>query len=96
MDPVGYTCTDPTATQQIADMLRTNVSSWISCDGHWWMLCNWTSYSELWIDPPSVCDYANCPSPGWLVRPCFGYCSYSGLNSNTCGGPNQTINLEFD
>ncbi|MCK9463843.1 MAG: hypothetical protein M0R80_29850, partial [Proteobacteria bacterium] len=95
MDPVGYTCTDPTATQQIADMIRTTAATSISCGGHVWSQCD-RYEGEFWMDPPSVCDLSNCPNPGWIVRPCIGYnCYYSGLNSDTCGAPNQTITIEF-
>jgi hypothetical protein len=95
MDTVGFTCSDPAATQQIADMLRNYTDASVSCGGHVWSHCA-RDEGELWIDPPSVCDLANCPNPGWIVRPCFfGGCTYSGLNSNTCGAPIQTINIEF-
>jgi len=94
-DTTGITCSDPTATQQIADALRTNTSALVSCDGHQWSYCNWGSYGELWIDPPSLCSGANCPNPGYMIRPCIGNSNWGGVATATCSAPSQTLNLDF-
>jgi hypothetical protein len=95
-DPAGISCSDPVAVQQIADMIRTTADGSVWCNGHTWSQCN-RYEGEFWIDPPSVCDLSNCPSPGRIVRPCFslGGCIYSALNGPTCSAPPQTITLSF-
>lgn len=93
-DMAGILCNDPTVTKNMAAALKGNSSYTASCNGHTWSNC--ARYSgELWLDPPSQCSSANCPSPGYLIRPCIGNPNWGGVNTATCGGASQTMTLSF-
>jgi hypothetical protein len=94
-DVTGITCTDPTIVNALADAIK-NVTDYISpsSGGHVWSTCA-RYQSEVWIDPPSLCSGSNCPSPGYILRPCIGASVWGGVNSNTCGSIAQTMTLEF-
>jgi hypothetical protein len=95
-DQVGFTCNNPAIASAIAQALKNN-SQYISvsCNGHVWSNCNRYG-GELWIDPPAVCSGANCPNPGYLLRPCFGSANiWGGVNTATCSSPTQTVTLSF-
>jgi hypothetical protein len=96
-DTTGITCSDPTAVQAIANAMRTNTTGTWSCAGHQWHYCNrGGTYNELWLDPPSSCSGSNCPSPGYLVRPCIGNYNWGGVNTATCtSNPSQTMTVSF-
>ena len=97
-DPVGVTCNIPAQVDALAAAMK-NISSYttISCNGHVWSNCARTgpTHDELWIDPPAQCSGSNCPSPGRILRPCFGFAGYSALQGATCGATAQTITLTF-
>ncbi|MBW2262432.1 MAG: hypothetical protein JRG91_10705 [Deltaproteobacteria bacterium] len=99
LDSTGITCTDSTAAQAIANALRTSTSAMVTCDGHTWAVCDRSGtlgpYTEIWIDPPSLCSGSNCPNPGRIIRPCIGNSNWGGVASRTCSGPSQTMTLEF-
>jgi hypothetical protein len=90
----GFTCTDPTVTNNMASALKNNTAYTAVCNGHTWSNCNRYS-GELWIDPPAQCSGSNCPSPGTIVRPCIGNTNWGGVAQNTCGGPSQQLSLAF-
>gem|GEM_PF-3267339 len=96
LDSPGVTCNTPSVVNALAAALK-GMSSYISpsCNGHVWSTCNRYN-DEVWIDPPSLCDSSNCPSPGRILRACFGNPGYNGLNTVTCSAaPTQTITLTF-
>ncbi len=97
-DTTGISCNDPTVVNGLASALRSHTSFTGSCSGHSWSYCNRSSYDEIWIDPPSQCSSSNCPSPGYIVRPCIGTSNvnWGGVNTATCGGPSQSITLTLD
>ena len=90
----GFTCTDPTVTNNMAAALKNNTAYTAVCNGHTWSNCNRYS-GELWIDPPAQCSGSNCPSPGYIVRPCIGNTNWGGINQATCGGASQTMSVAF-
>ncbi|PKP56283.1 MAG: hypothetical protein CVT88_10365, partial [Candidatus Altiarchaeales archaeon HGW-Altiarchaeales-1] len=91
-DATGVSCTGPTANT-ICHALNTLTEGIWMCDGHNWSLCNRYT-GELWLDPPSLCSGANCPNPGYIIRPCFSHsCCWGGVNTSTCNGPNQTMTV---
>jgi hypothetical protein len=95
-DTTGITCSDPATAQAIADAIRTLTSGSWSCDGHTWYLCGTRYTGELWIDAPSLCSGANCPNPGYILRPCCGHSNWGGVNTATCtSNPTQNMTLEF-
>ncbi len=88
-------CTEPSAVQQIATGLRNLTSFHVTCNGRTWSLCATRYDGEFWVGAPSLCSGANCPSPGTIIRPCFGGSNnYNGVLSSTCPGPTQTITIE--
>jgi hypothetical protein len=95
-DSVGITCTTPSVVNGLAAALKNGTDYFpLSCNGHVWSNCNRTG-QELWLDPPSVCSGANCPNPGYLLRPCFGSANiWGGVNTATCSSPTQTVTLTF-
>lgn len=96
IDSVGVTCSDLSAVAIIADGMRSGRAFNVHCDGHEWTMCN-RFEGELWLDPPSPCDTANCPH-GYLLRPCFNGAAFWGaVNGPTCGGaPSQQITVAFE
>jgi len=95
LDTTGITCTDPTVVNNMANALKTVTAYTGTCNGHTWSNCNRYN-DELWIDPPSQCDSANCPSPGYMLRACFGSANFWGcVNCDTCGAPTETVTLTF-
>ena len=95
LDEEGITCTDPVVAQELANAIRTNVAYIGSCDGHEWSVCDRYT-GEIWIDPPSLCSGSNCPSPGYIIRPCIGgYSVPGGVNAATCSNIPQTMGIEF-
>ena len=95
LDPTGITCTDPTIVNDLATAIK-NVTDYISpsTNGHVWSVCA-RYQAEVWIDPPSLCSGANCPNPGYIIRPCIGGTNWGAVNGNTCGNTAQTMTLEF-
>lgn len=97
-DQTGKKCTDPTITKDMANALRT-YTTYISgtTGGNVWSTCN-RYLGEVWINPPSSCSGSNCPSPGYIIRPGIGTgnSNWGGVNTATCGGPDQWMELVFE
>ncbi|RYE15097.1 MAG: T9SS type A sorting domain-containing protein [Sphingobacteriales bacterium] len=95
-DMTGITCNDPTIVNDIATAIK-NGTSYMSAttNGHTWEVCNRGSFLDVWIDAPSQCNSSDCPNPGYIIRPCIGAYNSGGVNTATCGGPDQTMTLEF-
>jgi hypothetical protein len=94
-DMAGILCNDPTVTKNMAAALKNNTAYTAACNGHTWSNCNRYS-GELWLDPPSQCSGNNCPSPGYMIRPCIGNPNWGGVNTATCTtNSNQTMTLSF-
>src|SRR5690606_28163461 len=95
-DQVGITCTDKTIVNAFATAVQ-NYTTYISpsTGGHVWSICN-RYLREIWLDPPSSCSGANCPN-GYIIRPGIGTGNqnWGGVNTNTCGGPNQRMTFIF-
>jgi hypothetical protein len=98
--PAGYTCTGAVA-DQICKSLHTgftNKSSptyvnGVSCGGHTWYTGN-CSVSTPQIGVSVDSTTCNCPSPGYIVRPCIGNDNWGGAGTNTCPGTAQTLTVE--
>jgi hypothetical protein len=102
-DPTGITITNDAATQQLANLLRTRTAGSVTSGGHTW-------YVSTGCDTPASCpeaspavelrvDFANscqCPDPAYIVRPDIGNANWGGVNADTCGGPSQTMTVEFN
>ncbi|NUM31421.1 MAG: PKD domain-containing protein [Bacteroidetes bacterium] len=95
-DATGISCTDKTIVNAFVAAIKSN-STYISATtgGHVWSICNRYS-GEIWIDPPASCSGSNCPNPGYIIRPCITNLNWGGVNTATCGGPNQVMTLKFE
>jgi hypothetical protein len=92
----GMTCNTPAIVQALVTNLKAG-TSYLSptCNGHTWMTCG-SNIDKIWVDAPSVCDGSDCPSPGWILRPCIANVNWGGANTATCpGSPSQTMTLTF-
>jgi len=97
-DQTGLVCTDRVVVNAMATAIK-NASTYISplTNGHVWSVCN-RYQGEVWIDPPASCSPSNCPSPGYILRPCIGgtHSNWGGVNTATCGAPTQVMTIIFD
>jgi cysteine-rich repeat protein len=74
----------------ICQSLGTGQVSSTMCNGRTWSVGTCGAGIELGTSPP-----CQCSSPGYTVRPCInnGNPNWGGVNSNTCSGPTQTIEV---
>ncbi|MEW6470419.1 MAG: T9SS type A sorting domain-containing protein [Bacteroidota bacterium] len=99
-DQAGKSCSDSTVVTALANALYTNTDyiSPASCNGNVWHNCASHGYQgEVWLDPPSACSGANCPT-GYIIRPNIGSGNpnWGGVNTATCSGPTQRMTLIFE
>ncbi|MFT4628032.1 MAG: hypothetical protein ACI8PZ_006726 [Myxococcota bacterium] len=96
-DIIGLACTEPGAADSIVAAIRDHHEVEVDCDGHLWTYCSdfGSGEGELFIDARYACDPSNCPSPGYVLRPCQDNESWGGAGTNTCGGPSQSLRLEL-
>lgn len=90
-DPIGITCTNASIAQSVADALRTSGSYSGTSNGHTWYVGGCGGGPELSADF-GICS---CPSPSYCVRPMIGNDNWGGINTSTCGGPSQTMEVVF-
>jgi hypothetical protein len=89
-DPTGVTCSDPAAATQICQAMHHGSFASVSCDGHVWNVGDCAGTTELSVDA-SVCF---CEFQVRTVRPCVGFGGdWGGVNTNTCGAPDQTMTV---
>ena len=97
-DTTGITISDPDIAAEIANTLYTyGEGEWLVNDTLW-TICTWGGTSrELWVGAPSLCNGSNCPNPGYIIRPEIGSgnTNWGGVNTATCGGPTQVMELIF-
>ncbi len=93
-DQAGQVCRNATITAAFANALNTG-STYISpsTNGNVWHLC-WRYDGEVWLNPPSSCSGSNCPS-GYIIRPGIANINWGGVNTATCGPPNQRQSFIF-
>jgi cysteine-rich repeat protein len=80
------------AANQICQALGTGQAmNNIACNGRTWNVGTCGSGVELSAQP-GICQ---CTNPGYISRPCIGQgnSNWGGINTNTCGGPSQTIEV---
>ena len=93
-DTVGVTCNDPIVVAAYAKGLNTYTGVYLPCNGVMWHLC--PRYGgEIWLNPPDSCNGANCPSPGYIIRPCIGNANWGGVATATCNAPTQVMEMIF-
>jgi cysteine-rich repeat protein len=91
-DPMGVQCLGAPADVLCQALATGQTVTNIACDGRTWNVGNCGSGIELNAQGASVCT---CTNPGYIARPCIGQgnSNWGGVNSNTCGGPTQTIEV---
>jgi hypothetical protein len=97
-DTAGQVCTDTAIVNALANSLFTNTDYIASspCNGNIWHNCASHGYmGEVWLNPPSACSGANCPT-GYIIRPKIGNSNWGGVNTNTCSAPTQRMTLIFE
>jgi hypothetical protein len=94
LDPTGVSCSGPNANT-LCQALRTGttISTAISCDGRSWKIgpCNTSSSIEI----SAMGDTCLCHSSvnGYVVRPCILHQDWGAVNSRSCNGPTQTMEV---
>ncbi len=91
-DPAGVECMGNAASTICNALANGQSSLGIACNGRTWNVGNCGSGIELNAQANSVCQ---CTSPGYTSRPCIGANNpnWGGINSATCSGPSQTIEV---
>ncbi|MGB1277790.1 MAG: DUF4215 domain-containing protein, partial [Nannocystaceae bacterium] len=89
-DMVGQTCSVPASANTICNNLATGTATNIPCDGRTWRIGNCGAGIEINANG----NMCSC-GPGWTVRPCInvGNQNWGGMNSQTCNGPTQTLEV---
>jgi len=90
------TCDITSVVRSLAFAMATDQNYYGVCEGRAWSFC--ASKNELWLDAPSQCDRNNCPSPGYILRPCFGGAFWGGVGTATCndGTRSQVMGVKFE
>ena len=75
---------------QICQALGTGQATSVACNGRTWVVGSCGSGIEL-----GTSQLCFCSTPGYTIRPCIGVNNpnWGGVNSNTCSGPSQTIEV---
>jgi len=89
-EPVGKMCKGTDANTMCQALGTASGQGFVTCDGNNWSLCDRYG-GELWsgsYQPTVQCAGANCPNPGWMMRPqiSFGPGWWGGINNPVCGG----------
>jgi cysteine-rich repeat protein len=89
-DPMGVSC-NGAAANTICQALGDNLAvSNVACDGRTWNVGNCGNGAEINAQGNGVCQ---CTSPAYTVRPCINNSNWGGVNTATCNGPTQTIEV---
>jgi cysteine-rich repeat protein len=89
LDMVGRVCNGANANT-ICQNLKNGLATNLFCDGSTWMIGTCGAGVEI-STTGSIC---NC-NVGHTVRPCIGQGNpnWGGMNTNTCNGPSQTLEV---
>ena len=91
-DPTGVSCDGPEANTICTALGSGQPVNNLACNGRMWNVGVCGTDLELNAQGNGVCQ---CSNPGYTVRPCIGVnnANWGGVNTATCGGPTQTINV---
>ena len=89
-DMNGVSCQGAAANTLCQALASGQAVNSLACDGRTWNIGNCGSGVEINAQGNGVCA---CTNPGYTVRPCIGNSNWGGVNTATCGGPNQTIEV---
>jgi cysteine-rich repeat protein len=84
-DPQGVECNGPQA-DILCQALATGGTAQESCDGSQWFVGACQGI-ELSATAQCSCDV------GYTIRPCIGGGLFGGINTDSCAGPSQTIEV---
>jgi len=87
-DQTGVTCSDPAAATQICGAMHRGTFASVACNGHTWTVgsCGGT---ELSVDTfLCSCSFGGAHT----VRPCTNE-NWGGVNTSTCDGPSQNMQV---
>ena len=93
-DPVGFSCGDPAAVNQLGAALSSlGAGVSVSCGGNTWNVGQCGVGQEINVNAPDTFSGA----PVYVLRPTLApnNPNWGGINSATCGAPTQTIRLEI-
>lgn len=95
--PTVKECLNPTIVQDIALKLRTlpgpvatNAYSWIDGPNTWQIGTDINGRFGV-----NMTSLSNCDNPGHVIKPGIANSNWGGWGTATCGGPTQTITIEF-
>ncbi|KIG17463.1 Microbial collagenase, secreted [Enhygromyxa salina] len=91
-DPMGVECNGAAANTICQALASGQAMTNIACDGRTWNVGTCGSGIELNAQGNGVCQ---CTNPGYIARPCIGggNPNWGGVNTATCSGPTQTIEV---
>jgi|GEM_PF-6499442 len=89
-DMTGLSCLGATADDICHALQNREAGSW-SCDGHTWNIggCGYSTNGEINVDGGMCSCLFGAPT----VRPCIGNSNWGGVNSQTCDGVDQTLEV---
>ena len=89
-DPVGVTCNGAAANTLCQALGNAQTVTNVACDGRTWNVGNCGNGPEINAQGNVVCQ---CTNPGYTVRPCINNSNWGGINTTTCNGPTQTMQV---
>jgi len=89
-DPIGVSCTGPSANTLCQAVRAGTTLSAIACDGRSWKVgpCNTSSSIEISANG----DTCSCSS-GYIARPCILHRDWGGVSGTTCNAVTQTLEV---
>jgi hypothetical protein len=90
--PQGVTCNGAAANTICQALGNGQTVLGVACDGRTWNVGTCGAGIEINAQGNGVCQ---CTNPGYTSRPCInnGNPNWGGVNTNTCNGPTQTIEV---
>jgi len=91
-DPMGVSCQGAAANTICQALASGQAMMGVACDGRTWNVGNCGVGVELNAQGNGVCA---CTDPGYTARPCINQNNpnWGGVDTDTCNGPNQTIEV---
>ncbi len=100
-DAIGRTATTPANAQTLANALHNHVTTSVTDGAFVWMVgntcgsLNGACQGSLPMELSADGTTCTCTTPGYNIRPAIGVNNWGGVNTASCGGPSQTINVTF-
>ncbi len=91
-DLTGVTCPGSQADQICQALKAGSSTTSVSCGGRTWNVGDCGTNSTE-INSATQSGDCACWDPSYIVRPCIGNSNWGGANTDTCGGPSQTLEV---